>query len=523
MNDTTYDVSFQNHLLMCMLKNDDLWHKAYDNLRVSDFGPSYLQFVYEVGREHFKKYSVLPTPDVLMIVLETAMEGKDPSVKTLVSFTEHYALATFLDRVLTYTPTEGDIKYLLDNMSKFWAGSRWNNVCVSDASSYEKLQAAAQLNSQMASVEKDTFTIVRGLAPVPEELKASGPRWGLGIPGVDIGLGGGLQRKQIGLIVAGTGVGKTTAMTGAMAGMTSLGAASFYVTLEMSAPRIQERYHGILGGIPANLFKQDLYQWPECYQKRYKVLTDPNFKLEPYGTICDMSRCQHGLPDIDKAISMWKDGMTKAGFNADQVCTSVYIDWLDRLSSKGITSTSKDMSEERLYFHLCEGIQHLASKHDVQIWGATQAKPEAKGKEMLTIKDTAWGYSKTHLMDAVGGITPLLPPSESGEKLQISRPVGRPKKNPAPPQQASAGGSEGGGASSVENDMELEAKALKAMPECNRYMNFCFLKTRDTASVDTAEKMYQDPTLKLWPSQAAATRCRDAIEANPYYGLERFI
>lgn len=508
MSDTLYDVGFQCHLLTCMLKSPELWRKASENLRVSDFGPSYLQFVYEVARAYVVRYGSLPSVNTLYVVLENAMNNGDADVKTMVSPMEHAPMATFLERYAAFQLTDADTKFCIENLGGFWAAVRWAAEALNGGTAADKLRKAAELSAAMGSVSKSTFKMMNGLDEVPEEESSAGQRYGFGIPTVDAVSGGGIQRKQAQLIIAGTGVGKTTSMTGCMAANTMMGTASLYVTLEMSGPRIMERYHGILGGIPANLFKKKKEYWPDCYKRRFYAMVKPSFKLNPYVTIADMSSQPHCMADIEQAIVLWKEGMCKKGFDADEVCANVYIDWLDRLDPKGLPGLRKDSTEERMYFHFTENIYHLANKHNLCLSAATQAKPEAKGKERLTIKDVAWGGSKMHLMDLGIGFAPVaVDEGADTGKLGITKTKGKGK---------------GKDEEVVDNNSGYDV-IHKGMADCDRDLNACFLKTRDFSAVDTFVTVYQDPTLRLWSSRTQALRRKDAIERDPFDGIKEFM
>jgi len=504
MSDTLYDVGFQIHLLKCMLRSPALWRMASENLRVSDFGPSYLQFVYEVARAYVGRYGGLPSTNTLFVVIENTMNNGDPEIKTIVSPMEHTPLATLLEEYAVFTPTEADIKFCEANLGGFWAAVRWLAETLAGGSSFDKLKKAAELSVAMGSLQKKTFTMSNGLDEVPEEESASGQRWGWGVPTIDAMLGGGIMRKQAQIVIAGTGVGKTTSMTGSTAANTMMGTASAYFTLEMTAARIMERYQGILGGIPANLFKKKREFWPECYRKRFAALIKPSCKLKPYMTVVDMAAQPHCVADIDEGIKLWKDGMDKQGFDADQLCANVYIDWLDRLDPKGLPGVTRNTTEERIYFKFTEALYQLANKHNLCVTVATQAKPEAKGKERLTAKDVAWGYAKQHMMDVSIAFAPIITePEEEGKGK-----VGIKAKGKAGP--------------AVDDNSGYDTITVN-MPECDREMNACFLKTRDTAAVDTFVRIYQDPTLRLWSSKPQAVRRKEAIERDPYDGIRGFI
>lgn len=295
------------------------------------------------------------------------------------------------------------------------------------------------------------------------------------------------MRKQMGLVVAGTGVGKSNLKINMMANATWKKVGTLYITLELTASRINERYQAMLAGIPASLFKLPESMWPLCYRKRYAVITNPRFKLRPYATTADMADGDYTVNDIESAIQVWKDNAYNDGLDPDQDCVTVLVDWLDRISPEGLGKVNRNSSEERVYHHIMEKMYQLTNKHNINMWTSTQAKPEAKGKEFLRFTDIAWGASKLHLVDAGIGLCP----KNADDKLldKVTEMTG-------------------------ENEDTLKA------PECSRILNASFMKSRDTSVTDTYVAVYQGPTLKFWDNQGDAMRMADAIKANPYVGLE---
>lgn len=482
-----YDVAFQEALLLHLMKDSAFWGKHYLNVEADYFGPSYLSLVFDLFRLYFTQYDKLPSVTVAYQLVNHAVEQPEGYAYT-VGPMELDALGTFLERYALEQLTPEDTQFYESNVAGFVAAVKWQRAQMQGLSTQELLQTAAEINEGLKSVNSGTFTLGWANESVAEEESACGERFGLGVPLIDSGVAGGIMRKQAGLIVAGTGVGKTTSMTGAMASNAVLKRGGLYITLEMTAARIRERYHGILAGIPATLFKKPKSQWPEAYRKRLELVTDPAFGLARYGVICDMSGTENGVFDIEQAIIQWKEMVYKAKGDPDEDCCTVYIDWLDRISDKGLAGTklNKTSSEERLWFHVTEKLYQFANKHNLGVWVSTQAKPEAKGKERINLKDVAWGGSKAHLMDLAVGfcVVNTEEPVRSATSTISETPVGGMEK------------------------------------ECSRLLNCCYMKTRDTSNTDSFVTVYQDPTLKLWDSKRDAQTKAQLIKNNYKIGLQ---
>ena len=484
MSESLYTVEFQISLLMCLLRDHAFWNRASVSLRITDFGSPALRLVFDTAQTHAARFGALPAPETLVLLVDAALKAPDTSV--FVPPDECPLLAHVLHRYLSYSASATETAFYESHLPGYLATMRWNNALQAGSGAPDLLSQAAQLKEELTRVHTGRFKMVKACAPVPEEKRSSGRRYGLGIPVIDSKLAGGLMRQQLGLICAGSGVGKSNLGIGAMAHLTWCKVGCLYITLELTSERINERYQAMLGGIPASWFKKTPDKWPSCYRKRWQAITSDGFKLNPYATVMDMAAGDATIADIDSMINVWKESVTKQDLDADEVCTVVIVDWLDRMSGEGIAKINRNSSEERIWVHIIEKLDQLTKKHNIQLWTSTQAKPEAKGKEFLTSKDIAWGGSKINLMDAAVGLCP---------------------KNV-----------DDGVFDAKTGTMGLNDDVVDA-PECSRLLNASFMKSRDTGAVDTFVTAYQGPSLRLWNTKEEAMRLQDAIERDPYYGI----
>jgi hypothetical protein len=487
MNALLFTTDFQITLLSCLLKDPKFWAAVSPSLRITDFGPHPYRFVFEIARNHFLHYGALPSVETLILLVDSAFINPPPELESFCPQEDKAILIHMLERYADYEPRESETDFYRAHLNDYLASMRWNHIIQEGLGADELIQKASDIKEELGRVNNGKFKMTHAGRPVPKEERSCGARYGLGIQAVDARLAGGLMRKQTGLLCAGTGVGKSNLQINMMAANTWRKTASLYITLELTSSRINERYQAMLAGIPASLFKVDERYWPEHYRKRHAAISGPRFKLHPYATTLDMADNDYGVIDIENAINVWKDKCTKEGLNADEDCTTVMIDWLDRVSANGLVKVNKNSSEERIYNHIMEKFSQIVNKHNLMLWTATQAKPEAKSKEVLRSTDIAWGGSKLNMVDAGIGLCP----KNVDEKLKDS---------------ASGGW--------AENDDTAKA------PECSRMLNASFLKTRDTSAVDTFVPIYQGPSLKFWNSSSDAIKIQDAIKLNPLYGLD---
>ena len=169
---------------------------------------------------------------------------------------------------------------------------------------------------------------------------------------------GGLPRKTLNIVMAGTGVGKSLFMCHAAAANLMAGNNVLYITLEMAEERISER-------IDANLLDEPLDSLKllpkESYKKkveRLKAKTTGKLIVKEYPTACAGSaNFRHLLNELK----------LKKKFKPDVI----YIDYLNICMSSRIKNGSV-VNSYTLIKSIAEELRGLAIEFDVPIVSATQ-------------------------------------------------------------------------------------------------------------------------------------------------------
>ena len=122
-----------------------------------------------------------------------------------------------------------------------------------------------------------------------------------GIQAIDTYLEGGLGRGQLYTIVGGTGVGKTTACMNFCRGAVHAGEPALFVSTEVQRPRLVDKYHAAITGIPMGLemidMEQELKAKVEAYLESRKRLFHIVW-FEPYSmTMADIRNYLQFLND----------------------------------------------------------------------------------------------------------------------------------------------------------------------------------------------------------------------------------
>jgi archaellum biogenesis ATPase FlaH len=189
---------------------------------------------------------------------------------------------------------------------------------------------------------------------------------------------GGLPRKTLNIVMAGTGVGKSLFMCHAAAANLMAGSNVLYITLEMAEERISER-------IDANLLDEPLDSLKllpkESYKKkveRLKAKTTGKLIVKEYPTACAGSaNFRHLLNELK----------LKKKFKPDVI----YIDYLNICMSSRIKNGSF-VNSYTLIKSIAEELRGLAIEFNVPIVSATQTTRSGYSSSDVGLEDTSESF-----------------------------------------------------------------------------------------------------------------------------------
>lgn len=189
---------------------------------------------------------------------------------------------------------------------------------------------------------------------------------------------GGLPRKTLNIVMAGTGVGKSLFMCHAAAANLMAGNNVLYITLEMAEERISER-------IDANLLDEPLDSLKllpkESYKKkveRLKAKTTGKLIVKEYPTACAGSaNFRHLLNELK----------LKKKFKPDVI----YIDYLNICMSSRIKNGSV-VNSYTLIKSIAEELRGLAIEFNVPIVSATQTTRSGYSSSDVGLEDTSESF-----------------------------------------------------------------------------------------------------------------------------------
>jgi replicative DNA helicase len=189
---------------------------------------------------------------------------------------------------------------------------------------------------------------------------------------------GGLSRKSLNIILAGTGVGKTLAMCHFAAANLAMGKNVLYITMEMAEEKIAERIDVNL----LNIASEDIQKLPrELYENkiaRLKAKTTGKLIIKEYPTAsAHAGHFRHVLNELN----------LKRNFVPD----IIYIDYLNICCSSRIKSGA-NVNSYTYIKSIAEELRGLAVERNLPIVSATQTTRSGYSNSDPGLEDTSESF-----------------------------------------------------------------------------------------------------------------------------------
>ena len=189
---------------------------------------------------------------------------------------------------------------------------------------------------------------------------------------------GGVTRKSLNILMAGTGVGKTIGMCHMAASNLTIGKNVLYVTMEMAEERIAERIDANLLDIELNRLKDLTKVMYDRKMGQLKQKVKGKILIKEFPTSqAHTGHFRHLLNELS----------LKKNFKPD----IIYIDYLNICASQRLTGGNSVNS----YFYvkaIAEELRGLAVEFNVPIWSATQTTRSGFGSSDVGLEDTSESF-----------------------------------------------------------------------------------------------------------------------------------
>jgi replicative DNA helicase len=363
--------TFQIQLLNQIIENKEFASSIIDVINSSYFENKYFKIILQMVKEYYGKYESCPSFDTLEQIVKSEI-SQELVAKIVLDTLKQVKSAPFdgvdfvQEKALKFCKQQ-ELQKAMDKAQKI--------ITEGDFESYDKVEGLVRDALQVGTVEKNLTDIFTGLNTVLEEdYRHPIP---MGISGIDRLLKGGLAKGEIGVILAPTGVGKTTILTKIANTAFNMGYNVLQIFFEDNPKIIQRKHFTIWTGIaPDDLSKHK----EEVISKVSEIQEKMKNKLVLKKLASDSLTMGQIKNQVRKLIA---DG-TKIDL--------IMLDYIDCVLPE---STSKD--EWKAEGSVMRGFESMCHELNLVGWTATQGNRSSISAEVVTTDQMGGSIKKAQV------------------------------------------------------------------------------------------------------------------------------
>ena len=369
----------ENIILTNLLFNEPYARKVIPFIKLEYFHNSAEQLVFKLINNYIREYNGFPTISALMIDLSNVDQIND----TLFKATKDYISSLVLDEL-------SQLEWLVDQTEKFCHDKAiYNAIMASIKIIDDKNNPSTNLSEGVIpKLLQDALAVSFDTRVGHNFIEDAEERYDFyhnkdtRIP-FDLDMfnritKGGLSKKTLTVVLAGTGVGKSLFMCHCAAANLMSGLSVLYITLEMAEERIAERIDSNLFNIP--LADLESMSKEEYLKKVSRIKNKTNGRL----VIKEYATASAGSANFRHLINELK---TKKNFVPD----IIYIDYINICISSRVKQ-SPTVNSYTYIKSIAEELRGLATENDLPIITATQTTRGGFKSSDVGLEDTAESF-----------------------------------------------------------------------------------------------------------------------------------
>jgi replicative DNA helicase len=381
--------NFQVSLLSLLIEDKRFATNILDVINPKYFDNQYFKMIAQMIKEHHEKYETTPSYDAL----EQIANGE---------YTNTVGLKAVLDMLKTVREHEvKDPLFTQDKTTQFCKQQEMSKAVtevknILDKGNFEQYQKAEGLIREALAVgEKDTGTedIFDNLSSVLEEdYRHPIP---MGIDGIDNLLNGGLAKGELGVVLAPTGVGKTTMLTKIANSAYNLGYNVLQIFFEDNPKVIRRKHITCWTGISDD----------EMSERKEEVMTAVEQRKASMGntlTLKKLASDTYTLPQIKNQIRKIIADGTKIDL--------IVLDYIDCVSPEKSFSGDEWKSEGSVM----RQFEAMCYEFDVAAWTATQGNRSSISSDVVTTDQMGGSIKKAQVGHVIISLAKSLQQKELG-------------------------------------------------------------------------------------------------------------
>ena len=378
--------NFQIQLLNQIILDKDFSHSIIDVIENNYFENKYFKIIIQMIKEYYKKYEHTPSFDTLeqvakselqqetavKVVLDTVKKIKDAPIDG-VSFVQEKALKFCKQQ---------ELQKVMKKAQKIIDGGEFEN--------YDTLEELVRDALLVGSKDTSMLDVFSNLDQVlDEDYRHPIP---MGIPGIDRLLKGGLAKGEIGVILAPTGVGKSTILTKISNHAFNLGFNVLQVFFEDNPKVIQRKHFTLWTKIHPD----------ELSEKKDEVMTKVNEIKETMPNELILKK----LPSDTKTMLQIKNEIRKMiadGIKIDMVV----LDYID------CVVPDKNLGDEwKSEGSVMRGFEAMCHELNIAGWTATQGNRASISSEVVTTDQMGGSIKKAQVGHVIISVAKTLQQKE---------------------------------------------------------------------------------------------------------------
>lgn len=378
--------TFQLQLINQIIVDKDFSSSIMDVIEPIYFDNKYFKIILQMIKEYHKKYESTPNFDTLEQIIKSEVTQEMVAkivLDTLIQIKEApFEGTTFVQEKALKFCKQQELQKAMDKAQKI--------ITQGDFESYDKVEGLVRDALQVGEIDKGQTDVFADLDTVlDEDYRHPIP---MGIPGIDKLLKGGLAKGEIGVILAPTGVGKTTILSKISNTAFNLGYNVLQIFFEDNPKIIQRKHFTMWTGIePDNLV---------------------NHKEEVMGKIREIKETMPNRLILKKLAS---DTMSMSQIKNQvrkMIADGVKIDMilLDYIDCVLPESSSKD--EWKAEGSVMRGFEAMCHELNLVGWTATQGNRSSISAEVVTTDQMGGSIKKAQVGHVIISVAKTLQQKE---------------------------------------------------------------------------------------------------------------
>jgi len=369
-------MNIENVIFENLIHNEDYARKVIPFLKTEYFTNKSDQIMFDLIDEYVKKYNAFPTKEALEIDLSDK-SGLNEEV---------YKNAKDNIRAITVTDII-DMEWLIDKTESFCKDKAIYNALIESIKIVDKkddkisVGAIPKILSDALAVSFDTnigHDFLEDSASRYDFYHKKEVRIPFDLDYLNKITGGGLPRKTLNIILAGTGVGKSLFMCHMAAHNLTQGQNVLYITLEMSEEKIAERIDANLMDTPLDQLKEMSLESYEKKIERIKRKTTGKLIVKEY-------------PTASAGSANFRYLLQELRLKKNFIPDVIYVDYLNICSSSRIKAGA-NVNSYTYVKSIAEELRGLAVEFNVPLISATQTTRSGFSNSDVGLEDTSESF-----------------------------------------------------------------------------------------------------------------------------------